>query len=90
MPITISQQAFWELFSETEEIQNQCADEFETICPYPQELGQGNLLYIHLREGLELTIADYLVVTKINLALLWLDSKLFVVAVLHQKNLMNG
>jgi AraC-like DNA-binding protein len=59
MPITISQQAFWELFSETEEIQNQCADEFETICPYPQELGQGNLRYIHLREGLELTIADY-------------------------------
>ncbi|MEA5569265.1 AraC family transcriptional regulator [Anabaena sp. UHCC 0399] len=59
MSITISQPDFWELFSETEEIQNQCADKFETICPYPQALGQGNLRYIHLREGLELTIADY-------------------------------
>ncbi|MBD6617807.1 helix-turn-helix transcriptional regulator [Komarekiella sp. 'clone 1'] len=59
MSITISQPAFWELFAETEEISNQCADELETICKYPQELGQGHLRYIHLREGLDLTIADY-------------------------------
>jgi AraC-like DNA-binding protein len=59
MSITISQPDFWELFAATEEIQNQCADEYETICQYPQQLGQGNLRDIHLREGLELTIADY-------------------------------
>ncbi|BDA72591.1 transcriptional regulator [Rivularia sp. IAM M-261] len=59
MSITISQQAFWELFSVTQEIQNSFRDEFETVWQYPQELGQGNLRYIQLREGLELTIADY-------------------------------
>ncbi|AFY49094.1 DNA-binding domain-containing protein, AraC-type [Nostoc sp. PCC 7524] len=59
MSITISQPAFWELFSEIEEIQNQCADKFEMFCQYPQALGEGNLRYIHLREGLDLTIADY-------------------------------
>ncbi|PIG90499.1 AraC family transcriptional regulator [Gloeocapsopsis sp. IPPAS B-1203] len=59
MSITILQTDFWQLFSEAEELPKQFTDEFDTIYRYPQELGQGYIRYLQLREGLDLTIAEY-------------------------------
>ncbi|WNN91400.1 hypothetical protein [Gloeocapsopsis dulcis] len=70
MTITISQQAYWELFQEIQETnfpltsltKDGCrdrTDEFDTIWNYPVALGQGFFRIIQLQEGLELAIADY-------------------------------
>lgn len=61
MTLTISQQAYWELFEEekSEGHQNVQTDEFDVTWSYPFQLGQGYWREIQLRDGLELTIADY-------------------------------
>ncbi|MBF2009053.1 MAG: helix-turn-helix transcriptional regulator [Chlorogloeopsis fritschii C42_A2020_084] len=69
MTITISQQAFWDLFVEIPETEtkgdglNPTVDErwnmFDTICHFPKELGQGFSGGIELRDGLYLEISEY-------------------------------
>jgi AraC-like DNA-binding protein len=62
MTSTILQQAYWELFEEKKsEGKNHAArtDEFDTTWAYPSQLGQGYWREIQLRDGLELTIANY-------------------------------
>jgi AraC family transcriptional regulator, transcriptional activator of the genes for pyochelin and ferripyochelin receptors len=51
MTISISQQAYWELFDEV--------DQTRQTWQYPQQLGQGYYQEIELREGLWLAIANY-------------------------------
>lgn len=60
MTITISQQAFNELFQETvERSQHPDPDDpLDVMYKYPQPVGQGYWRDIHLRQGLELTIRD--------------------------------
>jgi AraC-like DNA-binding protein len=69
MTITISQQAFWDLFVEVPETENKCAgvsfavgdrwDIFDTICYFPKELGTGYQGEIELRDGLSLAISEH-------------------------------
>jgi len=69
MTITISQQAFWDLFVEIPETEEKCHrqssnisrrwDMFDTICYFPQELGQGYWGEIELRNGLYLAISEH-------------------------------
>ncbi|MGF1539149.1 MAG: AraC family transcriptional regulator, partial [Pleurocapsa sp.] len=60
MPITISQQDYWNLFYET-----QCQqklnhnDKFDVTYQYPEQLGQGTYREIKLRQGVELAIDRY-------------------------------
>jgi AraC-like DNA-binding protein len=68
MTITISQQAFWDLFVEMQETEKNCDgqnptvgdrwDMFDIICCFPKELGQGYLGEIELRDGLYLTFSE--------------------------------
>ena len=60
MPITISQQDYWDLIRETQRQQNSNHnDEFDTIWQYPEQLGQGTYREIQLRQGIELAIDRY-------------------------------
>lgn len=69
MTITISQEAFWDLFVEIPETEKKCDglspsigdrwDIFDTICYFPQELGQGLSGGIELRDGLYLSISEH-------------------------------
>ncbi|MDM9382302.1 AraC family transcriptional regulator [Chlorogloeopsis sp. ULAP01] len=61
MTISISYQAFWELFREVDETRQNFdpADKFDVIWKYPQELGEGYLRAIKLQQGLELEISSY-------------------------------
>ncbi|MEH2081245.1 MAG: AraC family transcriptional regulator [Nostoc sp.] len=60
MTITISWQAYWELFQETiERSQHPNPDDaMDVVYKYPQALGQGYLRQIELREGLVLSILN--------------------------------
>lgn len=60
MTITLSQQAFDELFQETvEPSQHPDPDDvMDVVYKYPRRLGQGYWRNIHLREGLELAIGN--------------------------------
>ncbi|MBW4642403.1 MAG: AraC family transcriptional regulator [Goleter apudmare HA4340-LM2] len=61
MTISISYQAYWELFREVDETQQNFdpADKFDVIWKYPQELGEGYRRVIRLQEGLQLEISSY-------------------------------
>lgn len=60
MTITISQQAYWELFQEVEETARyDPSDPLDVTWQYPQQLGQGYVREIQLREGLELEIINF-------------------------------
>jgi AraC-like DNA-binding protein len=69
MTITISQQAFWDLFLEIPEKEKKCDglspsvgdrwDMFDSICYFPKELGQGFYGEIELRDGLYLAISEH-------------------------------
>ncbi|MFQ4143528.1 AraC family transcriptional regulator [Chlorogloeopsis sp. ULAP02] len=69
MTITITQQAFWDLFTEVAETEKKCGghnpilDEcwniFDTIYHFPKELGQGFCGEIELRDDLYLEISEY-------------------------------
>ncbi|MBD2355415.1 helix-turn-helix transcriptional regulator [Tolypothrix sp. FACHB-123] len=69
MTITISQQAFWDLFVSTSELENngnirksqisKCWSIFDTIYQFPQELGIGLWGEIELRDGLYLAISEH-------------------------------
>lgn len=68
MTITISQQAFWDLFVEIPEAQRKCDglstifgeqwEMFDSILQFPSELGTGFYGEIELREGLSLAITE--------------------------------
>ncbi|MBD6617812.1 helix-turn-helix transcriptional regulator [Komarekiella sp. 'clone 1'] len=69
MTVTISQQAFWDLFVEIPEVEKRCDgipptvgvcwDIFDTISYFPKELGQGFYGDIELRDGLYLGISEH-------------------------------
>ncbi|MBW4647015.1 MAG: AraC family transcriptional regulator [Goleter apudmare HA4340-LM2] len=61
MTISISYQAYWELFREVDETRQNfdLADKFDVIWKYPQELGEGYRRAIKLQEGLNLAISEY-------------------------------
>jgi AraC-like DNA-binding protein len=59
MTITLSQQAYWELFSDVEQTGETTSDALDITRKYPSRLGHGIWRDIDLREGLYLTIADY-------------------------------
>lgn len=69
MSITISQQAYWDLFIEISETEQNVPrihsaigdrwDIFDTICYFPKELGQGYWGEIELRDGLYLAISEH-------------------------------
>lgn len=58
MTIALSQEEYWSLFSEASTTDPK-PDLFEIVQSYPQALGCGSVRQIHLRDGLELAIADY-------------------------------
>ncbi|MBE9168465.1 hypothetical protein IQ238_13400 [Pleurocapsales cyanobacterium LEGE 06147] len=58
MTITISHQAYWDLFTEVES-QSQKIGSFNTIYPYPSQLGQGFSRSLKWRSGIELEIQNY-------------------------------
>jgi len=60
MTITLSPQAFWELFDEElEQSRPSQADTFDRVFAYPAVLGDGYRRSIDLRDGIELAIAHY-------------------------------
>jgi AraC-like DNA-binding protein len=69
MTVTISQQAFEDLFVEIPEVEKKCDgvrsivgdrwDIFDTICYFPNELGQGFCGEIELQDGLCLGISEH-------------------------------
>ncbi|NCJ06830.1 helix-turn-helix domain-containing protein [Synechococcales cyanobacterium C] len=61
MAIALSQNDYWELICESvaAEAAEPASDGFEWVHPFPARLGHGYVRTICLREGLELTIADY-------------------------------
>jgi AraC-like DNA-binding protein len=59
MTITLSQQAYWDLFSDVEAMSETTSDAFDVTRKYPSRLGHGFWRDVDLREGLYLTIADY-------------------------------
>lgn len=61
MTITVSYNAYWNLFQEIDETHHNFdpSDELDTTWRYPRQLGQGILRGIELREGVWLDIADY-------------------------------
>ena len=60
MPITISQQDYWDLVRETQRQQNSNHnDKFDITWQYPEQLGKGTYREIQLRQGVELSIDDY-------------------------------
>jgi AraC-like DNA-binding protein len=60
MTITLSQQDYWELFDASQNgDQSPTAQSFETVVPYPEQLGQGHFHFIDLREGVELLVGNY-------------------------------
>ncbi|MBW4614761.1 MAG: AraC family transcriptional regulator [Desmonostoc vinosum HA7617-LM4] len=61
MTITISQQAYWELFDENVNNVDKIdpSDDLDIVYKYPQQLGQGYLRSIELRQGLELQISNF-------------------------------
>ncbi|WP_088889169.1 helix-turn-helix transcriptional regulator [Leptolyngbya ohadii] len=60
MAIVLSQSDYWELFNESEPIeQSPDLEYFETNLSYPKLLGQGYRREIELRDGLDLSIAHY-------------------------------
>lgn len=58
MAISLSQEDYWSLLSETNPIEPE-RDEFDITWKYPALLGCGCIRQIHLRDGLELAIVDY-------------------------------
>ncbi|NDJ17354.1 AraC family transcriptional regulator [Myxacorys almedinensis] len=58
MAIALSQSDYWSLFRETEPTDPE-PDSFDITRSYPATLGQGYYREIHLRNGLELAIANY-------------------------------
>lgn len=64
MTITVSAQAYNELFQEAEETTiyltpKDQSNQWDSICEYPLTLGQGLIRGIRLREGIWLSIFDY-------------------------------
>lgn len=60
MPITISQQDYWDLIRETQPQQNlNHNDEFDITWQYPEQLGKGMYREIQLRQGIEIAIDRY-------------------------------
>lgn len=60
MTITLSPQAFWELFEEeSEHVHPSPSDAFDTVSAYPAILGKGYWRNVDLREGMDLAIAHY-------------------------------
>ena len=59
MTITLSQQAYWDLFSDVEDMSETTSDAFDVTRKYPSRLGHGFWRDVDLREGVYLTIADY-------------------------------
>lgn len=61
MTIKLSHKDYWGLFQEPIESTDpsQRSDDFDSLWRYPQQIGQGYMRWIQLREGLELIIADY-------------------------------
>jgi AraC family transcriptional activator of pyochelin receptor len=60
MTITISQQAYWELFQQANDTwqHSESSDVLDLTWKYPAVLGQGFFREMELHEGLELTITD--------------------------------
>ncbi|MDJ0597211.1 MAG: AraC family transcriptional regulator [Pleurocapsa sp. MO_226.B13] len=60
MPVTISQQDYWDLIYETQRQPNlNHNDKFDVTWQYPEELGQGTYRQIQLRQGIVLDITRY-------------------------------
>ena len=60
MPITISQQDYWDLVRESQCQQNlNHNDKFDITRKYPEQLGKGTLRVIRLRQGIILDITRY-------------------------------
>ena len=58
MTITISQQDYFDLFTEVEQKSSLVDSTYDTY-PYPSQLGKGSYRFIELRSGLELSIEQY-------------------------------
>ena len=60
MPVTISQQDYWDLVREAQCQQNlNHNDKFDVVWQYPEQLGQGTYREIRLRQGIVLDIVRY-------------------------------
>jgi AraC family transcriptional regulator, transcriptional activator of the genes for pyochelin and ferripyochelin receptors len=59
VPIVLSQDDYWAMFQENAAGQPAADRETDITRTYPSQFGRGSLREVHLREGLELAIADY-------------------------------
>lgn len=60
MTITFLQQDYWNLVKASQAPENTSPQNaFETVCPFPLQLGQGANRFFQLREGVELRIPHY-------------------------------
>ena len=60
MTITFSQRDYWDLFKASQPSENTSSQNtFETVIPFPEQLGQGSYRFIQLREGVGLRISHF-------------------------------
>ncbi|MBE7385486.1 MAG: helix-turn-helix transcriptional regulator [Leptolyngbya sp. SIO1E4] len=60
MTITLTQQDYWDLFKASQPSENTGSQNtFETVIPFPEQLGQGSYRFIQLREGVGLRISHF-------------------------------